>query len=171
MCGGLRIHRVNVRPGVSIKYTTLSGERAGTWGLGGGFGAYNARVENLDKTWKTMKDNRAVLEVDSFEEKGAYFKVRGEEKVYLAAIYDISGDIVLITQPAAGGVEKLHHRMPTCLRNTELWLQDGTLYSDISLELAEGQPVTNDHSAFVQSLTFKLNKRWPPKTTVLLLRR
>lgn len=129
MCGGLRVHHVKVKPGASIKYKTLAGERTGIWGLGEGLGAYNARMENLNTTWANMSGSRGILTVDSFEENGGTFRVKGEPTL-LAGIFDISGDFVLLTRPARDGVEKFHHRMPVIIQHEKQWLEDGQLPGD-----------------------------------------
>lgn len=125
MCGGLRIHHVKVKPGASIKYKTLAGERTGIWGLGEGLGAYNARIENLNTTWANMSGSRAILTVDSFEEGGATF--RAVTGTHLAGIFDVSGDFVLLTRPAQGGVKLYHHRMPVLIGDDNTWLENGDL--------------------------------------------
>lgn len=126
MCGGISINRVRVTPGKSVKYKTFSGERTGIWGLGMGYGAYNARVENLDTTWKKERDNRGVLEVGSFEEKGIHF-TNAEHKMKLATVYDIYGDFAIITCPAGGAVKGIHSRMPVAIEDEKSWLEAGEL--------------------------------------------
>jgi len=130
MCGGITINRVRVRPGDRTKYTTTEGPREGIWGLGAGNGAYNARVENLNTTWKKEKANRAFIKVDSFDEKGSTFRYPSEKGTLLAAMYDSEGDFVIITQDAIGEVKEVHHRMPillTTLDELGAWLQEGEL--------------------------------------------
>lgn len=123
MCGGVKVHNIKVRPGESLKYRTVSGERTGAWGLGAGRGAYNARVENLDTTWKKEKGNRGVLEVDSISESGVEFRSVDRKKVPLAVVYDDWGDFAMITQAAYGTVAAVHHRMPVPLLNPDGWLE------------------------------------------------
>jgi putative SOS response-associated peptidase YedK len=140
MCSGLRVHHIRVTPGKSLKYITLSGERLGIWGLGRGMGAYNARSENLETTWKGLKENRAVVEVDSFEEKGALYHSK-LVKTQLAAIFDDIGDIVILTRPATGGVELVHPRMPVILPDGgKEWLGEGALPWEVPVEPAKLSP-------------------------------
>lgn len=130
MCGGLQINKRDVRPGQSIKYRTLSGERMGIWGLGGGHGAYNARSENITTTWNNLITNKAVVQVDSFDEKGVSFRRKDDKPLFLAAVHDVCGDLVIITKPAYGGVEKIHHRMPLVLNDPEAWIKGEVISED-----------------------------------------
>lgn len=142
MCGQIVIRRVKVRPGKSLKYRTLAGEKTGVWGLGEGKGAYNARVENLDKTWPEMKGNRAVLVVDGFDESGVRFKAdAGETK--LAAIYDASGEFVILTCPSANGVEKVHRRMPIVIEDEQAWLEEGKVTQHPGLVITQPSAAEN----------------------------
>lgn len=151
MCGGLRINRVQVRPGSSIRYRTIIGEKTGVWGLGHGSGAYNARVENLSTTWKKIQVNRAVVHVDSFEEKGIDFKV-GYGTTILAAIFNDIGEIVILTCPSKGSVKAIHHRMPLILADETNWLNgDAAILGMCSVYRAVKPPV-DKRRAFLQSL-------------------
>lgn len=144
MCGGIRQHKVIVRPGQSVKYRTLAGERTGVWGLGNGTGAYNARSENLLSKWGSIKDNRAVVPVDSFEERGVDFRRRDPSlttQTYLAAIYNDMGELVILTEPARDGIEQVHHRQPVVLRDPGSWLVDGTT-STVRVSSFERVPVS-----------------------------
>lgn len=126
MCGGLRIHRVTIRPGMPIKYRTLAGPKTGIWGVANG--AYNARSENLATTWAQLRERRGVIEVDTFNEKGVEFKALGGT-LHLPVLYDFSDDIVLITCNSVGEVKQVHHRMPIPLTSEQetVWLQEGSL--------------------------------------------
>lgn len=134
MCNQITIHQVRIRPGNRTKYTTEKGRREGIWGLGNGWGAYNARMENLDSVWKEIKDNRAIITVDSFSEKGNEFRQKGGD-TYLAALYDLEGDFVILTQDSIGDVKQVHPRMPILIENMAEYLQTGVLFRNVPEQL------------------------------------
>lgn len=134
MCSGIIQNKVTVRPGKSLKYRTVEGVKRGVFGLGGGNGSYNARVENLDRTWGKLKGNRAVVEVDYFMEQGVAFRKVDGDKLHLAAIYDDFGDLALLTQPSTGEVKQIHARMPVFIINDERWMEQGALVTFHDIE-------------------------------------
>ncbi len=138
MCSTITVQKVKVRPGQSLKYQTLTGRQIGTWGLGRGLGAYNARIEKLPSTWKGIQHNRALVEVNNFEESGIPFHKEGSMK--LAAVYDLAGDFVIITQRAMSGVEEAHHRMPVIIEDETAWLKEGIIPPTPGL-LLQSKPV------------------------------
>lgn len=128
MCGGLTIDKRRVQPGASIKYKTLAGDKIGIWGINRATGAYNARIENLETTWKKEFANRGVIDIEAFKE-GA-FDISLEEgtgDMGIAILYNEAGEFVVLTQPASEELRRVHHRMPVLVLRDKDWLEDGKL--------------------------------------------
>lgn len=111
-------------PGQVMAFMTKLGKASGIWGFNNG-SQYNARVESLDTTWKTLNHNRGILAVDSFWEKGKQF-VRPDGKLFkIGVIYNPKAEFAVVTAPANEVVIPYHGRMPLILADNEVdyWLQ------------------------------------------------
>lgn len=126
MCTRLKVAKAYITPGMTIQYRILSGIKSGKFGIAGG--SYpNARREGLGTTWRHYyMTNRAILEIDSFIEKGTTFGKK-DKPTKLACIYDLTGDLAIITTDSIPEVAKVHHRMPCIIEDEYAWLNDGVL--------------------------------------------
>lgn len=126
MCGKLRIQKSILRPGMVARFITLAGQKIGRWGFSGGM-TYNVRSEKLETYWLPLLQNRGVIEVDSFFDKGIEFNKRGSPVVRIPILYDNNQDFSVITKDAVGDVKTVHPRMPVVIEDTEAWLKEGKL--------------------------------------------
>lgn len=131
MCTTIRRYgRIHTRA-QSMQFEALSGNITGRWGINGQVA--NARMENLQTTWKDLYEkNRGILYVDSFLEKGHEFKVDKP----IAVIYSSTPmyptfkpliEFAIITTDSTGEVVKYHHRMPLIINDVVAWLKDGRI--------------------------------------------
>jgi putative SOS response-associated peptidase YedK len=117
MCGGIKKGPVLYRPSSVLPIRLKLGSTSMQWGTKFG-DYYNARSENLLSTWNSIKDNRCILEVDSFIEKDELFMSNRNEPLKLAGIFGTKY-FMLLTQPANLIVYKFHHRMPVIVNYRE----------------------------------------------------
>lgn len=125
MCTKLKIAQSYITPGMTIQYRILSGVKSGKFGMMGGT-HLNARKENLSSVWEVLLSHRAILEVDSFVERGVNFG-KHKKPTKLACIFDFAGDLAIITTDSISEVAKVHNRMPCVVEDEEAWLRDGVL--------------------------------------------
>lgn len=114
-----------VQPGMVVQYRTLNAIKSGKFGLGGGQFP-NARQDKLLTTWAGFFANRAVLQVESFSERGVTFGKPGK-LTKIAAIHDINGDVAIITTNSMSVVAAVHGRMPAIIEDEKAWLERGEL--------------------------------------------
>lgn len=124
MCTNLKFRNVHVTPGMVIAYKTLTTMKQGKFGLAGGM-TPNVRADKLYTYWAPLFANRAVIEVDSFVEKG--INLGRDTPIKIACIFDPGGDIAVITRESTGVVAKVHHRMPFIIEDEDKWLRQGEL--------------------------------------------
>lgn len=125
MCTRLKVARSYITPGMTIQYRILSGIKSGKFGMMGGMRP-NARKESLSSVWGGLLEHRAILEVDSFVERGVDFG-KHEKPTKLACIFDFTGDLAIITTNSIPEVARVHNRMPCVVEDEEAWLRDGVI--------------------------------------------
>jgi putative SOS response-associated peptidase YedK len=101
-------------PGKIIPFHTLKGRGSGSWGFDNGT-RYNARIEGLASTWRSLNRNRGIITVPSFWERDKEFIRNDGSPLNLGIIYNGSGEFAVITAPANEIVKPFHHRMPLIL--------------------------------------------------------
>jgi putative SOS response-associated peptidase YedK len=134
MCGRAMYHKQQVRPGSYMNYTVLGNKViAGKWGMfqGKGIPQSNVRVESLRTTWVQYIEQRGVLELDGFFEKGFYFHAQAGSLLKLPIIFDENYDFSLITKDAKGLVRDVHIRQPILLddERENSWLEHGKIFN------------------------------------------
>lgn len=125
MCTKLKVATTYVTPGMVIQYKTLSAIKSGKFGFTGGL-TPNVREDKLKTTWAGYFSNRAVIDVEGFKEKGLGFgNPNGVSKI--ACLFDVNGDVAIVTTDSTSEVAKIHHRMPCIIADEQAWLEKGTL--------------------------------------------
>lgn len=130
MCTRLKLNRGIITPGMIIQYELLTASKQGKFGLYGGK-IPNVRDDRLKSTWGSLyHNNRAIITVESFEEKGHSF-VSPTGHLVLAAVYDLNGDIAIVTRDATPLVAQVHNRMPMILPGDfqDMWLRHGAQWT------------------------------------------
>lgn len=125
MCTKLKVAAMYVTPGMVLQYRTLSAIKQGRFGIGGG-AIPNARQDKLSSTWSRLFKNRAIIEVEGFNERGTIFG-KADKPTKLACIFDELGDLAIITTNSIPVVARLHHRMPCIIEDEVAWLEKGEL--------------------------------------------
>lgn len=136
MCTRLKLNRGIITPGMVIQYQLLTASKQGKFGL------YNGRVPNvrddrLTTIWRNLyENNRAIVAVDAFEERGKSF-VSPNGILHLAAVCDPEGNIAVVTRDSTPIVAQFHHRMPMIIPgDPEMWLKKGTIWTgQVDLQL------------------------------------
>lgn len=125
MCTKLKVAAMYVTPGMVIQYKTLSAIKSGKFGFTGGM-TPNVREDKLKTTWAGYFNNRAVIDVEGFKEKGLGFgNPIGMSKV--ACLFDVNGDLAIVTTDSSAEVAKVHHRMPCIIADEQAWLAEGKI--------------------------------------------
>lgn len=128
MCTKLKVAAMYVTPGMVIQYKTLSAIKSGKFGFTGGM-TPNVRDDKLVTTWAGYFNNRAVIDVEGFREKGLGFgNPIGVLKV--ACLFDVNGDLAVVTTDSfkhSPEVAKYHGRMPCIIADEQAWLEKGKI--------------------------------------------
>ena len=133
MCNRLRISQRVITPGLEAQYRILEGIRNGTWGINMGMHdlIFNARSENLHTSfWEPMtRDNRGILTVDSFFEKGYEFIKSDHSPMLLPVVFSMRNSFAVVTMESVGEPKKVHHRMPAIVdeQSAQEWLKQATI--------------------------------------------
>jgi putative SOS response-associated peptidase YedK len=106
-----------------MAFMTKLGKAGGSWGISNGT-QVNARMESLETSWKGIQQNRGILSVDSFWEKGKEFVHVDKKDFNVCLIYNAYMEFAVITAPANGLVKQYHDRMPLILSDEQAtkWL-------------------------------------------------
>lgn len=112
MC--IKLKGSGMTPGQIQAFMTKLGKASGIWGFNNGT-QYNARLESLDTTWGKYKDNKGILTVDSFWERGKQFVRRDGKLLQIGIIYNDKPEFAVVTMNANDVVKPFHHRMPVVL--------------------------------------------------------
>ncbi len=124
MCGRVNIGNHQYAHYSRFKHNTRTGLVEGTWGIGD---AYNARLENISRTWRELQNNRGIFVVDGFYEKNEYIHATNKTPLYLATLYNDRNDFVVVTRDSQHSIEFIHHRMPLLvpIDNPNQWINEG----------------------------------------------
>lgn len=123
MCTRLKVKGTYITPGMVMQYQILSSIRSGRFGLDAGR-MPNVREERLKTYWAPLFGNRAVIEAEVFYEKGCTFGIKNTI-TRIPCIFDVNGDVGIITTDATGPVKAVHHRMPCIIVDIDAWLKHG----------------------------------------------
>jgi putative SOS response-associated peptidase YedK len=118
MCVKLRGSKMT--PGQIAAFLTKVGKVSGVWGFQDGR-QYNARWESLFTIWKKME--WGILEADCFWEKSKRIVRVDRQPFQLGVIYNPQMEFSVITVPAQGVVKPIHHRMPLCVADANLFFK------------------------------------------------
>lgn len=129
MCGRLNIRGRVYYPGSTFDHQSINGMIRGSWSIGQ---AYNARIENIDKTWRWIQNNRGVIQVNGFYESGKYIHMIN---MNLATLYNDDHNFVIITRPSQSSISNIHHRMPLIIENIDDWIRRGITHADKNFHL------------------------------------
>lgn len=118
-------------PGKIMRFFTRTGGQSGTWGFQNGT-RYNARLEGLASTWKSLNQNRGIIRVPSFWERDKEFVRNDSKELNIGVLHNGLGEFVVITTAATPVVRPFHQRMPLILDD-----EDVQKFLDGALELRE----------------------------------
>lgn len=132
MCVRAMYHKERVGAGSHMIYTGANGKIiAGRWGMFQSSNTIqiNVQVEAFASTWKSLFENRGILEVDGFFEAGYYFHGKEGTRLRLPVLFDENFDFAVATKPARDLVKTVHKRQPILIdqgrENT--WIQHGRI--------------------------------------------
>lgn len=106
-------------PGKGMLFLTRKGVGSGSWGFRNGI-QYNARFEGLATTWRSLNQNRGIIEMPSFWERSTQFARNDNSIMKLGIIYNKDAEFAVITVPANEVVKPFHHRMPLVLADEDV---------------------------------------------------
>lgn len=129
MCGRARQFATELHSGMKVQFVNKDNILTeGRWGIGTLYNqaaTYNARLENLNGTWKNYIGNRGIVQLDGFYEgKNSFFCLPNHTPLNVAVIYDNRDEFLIITQPAQLPVKLVHLRQPLILEDPELWIKE-----------------------------------------------
>lgn len=134
MCTKLKVAAMYITPGMVIQYKTLTAIKSGKFGFTGGM-TPNVREDKIKTTWAGYFKNRAIIEVEGFKEK--QFGFGSDEPMKIACLFDVEGDLAIITTDSVGEVASVHHRMPCIITNEGAWLMNGALFHIASIRIQQ----------------------------------
>lgn len=128
MCTKLKVAAMYVTPGMVIQYRTLQAVKSGRFGFSSAsYGNIpNVRKEKLLTTWLKLFSNRAIVDAEGFVEHGITFG-KPNKLVKIACLFDLDGNLAVITTDSNPQVAPIHHRMPAIIENESKWFVDAEL--------------------------------------------
>lgn len=119
MCSRIRMGP-NILSQGAILSIIMAGQKTATmqWGLKYGLdGLVNLRSEKLHTTWNYISQNRCVLPVTGFIEKGKEFSIPGQPLLLGGLFSTDRTTFGLLTKEAEGVIKEVHHREPVIVND------------------------------------------------------